>query len=597
VRILGIVSDTHDSGLALLRDGAPEIVLEEERLNRVKHTHRFPFQSLHCAFGERGLGLGEIEAITTPWNVARLRRTILGAILHRFPLSLNLLRQKSHPPQRDGIMVLNHRLRRNFIKHFGPVELPPIINVGHHDAHAAVFFVSPFEEATILVMDGYGDDASTSIYTGRGNRVERHWHTSFFNSLGMVYGFVTHHLGFRGFADEGKVMALAAYGEPTCVERFRDVVRLEPGGRYTVNMEYFDYDAFALLKPFKRKFLEAFGPPRLPGEQIEQRHKDLARALQTRIEETILHIVRALAEQFPSRNLCITGGVALNCVANARVVAETPFQHVWVPPIASDCGAPLGSALWHYHQTLGHPRGFLLDRVCYGKEYSAEEIKAALDSAGLRYERMRERDLIRRTASDLAAGKIVGWFEGRFEMGPRALGHRSMLADPRRREMKDLINARIKHRESFRPFAPAVLANEATRFFEFDGHDPFMTMAPRVRPGMEQLIPAAVHVDGTARIQTVERHVNPRYYDLIAAFGELTGVPVLINTSFNESEPMVARPQEAIACFLRTEMDVLVLGDFYCAGRDDAAVRSGTARLELGANVSAAHAFASMGKT
>jgi len=581
VRILGIVSDTHDSGLALLRDGTPEIVLEEERLNRIKHTHRFPIESLKCAFDERGLKIDDIDAITTPWNIARLRRTIAGAVLRRFPSSLDLLRQKSHPPQRDGIMVLNYRLRRNLARHFGKRELPPIINVGHHDSHAAVFFVSPFEEATILVMDGYGDDASTSVYTGRGNRLERHWRTEFFNSLGMVYGFLTHYLGFRAFSDEGKVMALAAYGEPTYLKQFRDVVRLEPEGRYSVNMSYFDYDAHALLKPFRAKFFDTFGPPRRPDEEIGQRHRDIARALQTRIEEVILHIAEALAEQFPSSNLCIAGGVGLNCVANARVLEQSPFERVWVPPIASDCGAPLGSALWHYHQTLGYPRGFLLDRASFGKEYSAEEIEAALLGAGLAAEALSERDLIRRTAADLAAGRIVGWFDGRFEMGPRALGNRSMLADPRRPEMREAINARIKRREAFRPFAPAVLAEEAHRFFEIDGTDPFMTMAPRVRPGMAELIPVAVHADGTARIQTVERRVNPRYYELIRAFGEITGVPVLINTSFNENEPMVARPQEAIACFLRTEMDVLVLGNFYCASRERAAVQSGAERAQV----------------
>jgi carbamoyltransferase len=587
VRILGIIADTHDSGLALLRDGLPEIVLEEERLNRIKHTHRFPLESLRCAFDEQGLDLGDVEAITTPWNVKRLRSTILAATLRRFPLSLNLLRQSSHPPQRDGIMVLNYRLKRNLIRHFGRINLPPIINVGHHDSHAAVFFVSPFEDATILVMDGYGDDASTSVYTGRGNRIERHWRTSFFNSLGMVYGFVTHYLGFRAFSDEGKVMALAAFGDDTYLQRFRDVVRLEPEGRYAVNMDYFDYDAYALLKPFKRKFIDTFGPPRARDEPIEQRHRDIARALQARTEEAILHIARALAAEFPSRNLVISGGVALNCVANARVAEETPFRSVWVPPTASDCGAPLGSALWHYHQTLGHPRGFCLDRASYGKEYGAEEIEGALRAAGLRYERLAERDLIRRTAGDLAAGRIVGWFDGRFEMGPRALGNRSMLADPRRLEMRDVINARIKRRESFRPFAPVVLAEEAGRFFECEAPDPFMTMARRVRPGMERQIPAAIHVDGTARVQTVERHANPRYYDLISAFGELTGVPVLINTSFNEQEPMVARPEEAIACFQRTEMDVLVLGDFYCASRASVLAGAGAARAEREAGVSA----------
>ncbi len=572
MRILGLVSDTHDSGIALLRNGQPELVIEEERLSRRKHTSRFPKHALDAALVARGLGLADIEAVTIPWNVSRLRWTFAKALLARFPASLDLLKPAARPTQRDGILALNYRVARGLRQHLGTRSLPPIVNVGHHDSHAAAFFVSPFEDATVLVMDGYGDDAATSVYTGAGNRLERHWHTGIFNSLGMVYTFVTHYLGFGGFADEGKVMALAALGGPDYIDRFRKLVHHEPDGRYRIDMSYFDYDAHAMLKPFKPRFLETFGPPREPGAPLDQRHLDIAHALQVVTEETVLHIVRHLERRFPSRNLVITGGVALNCVANGRVARESGFRNVWVPPVASDTGAPLGAALWHWHQTMGRPRDFVLDRVSWGLEYSDEEIERAFAIHGLRTERLPGAEMQRRIAQDLAAGRIVGWFQGRFEMGPRALGNRSLLADPRRPDMKDILNNRIKSREPFRPFAPAVTMEAAPRFFELDGPDPFMTKAPRVLPAMRHLIPSAVHVDGTARVQTVERAQNERYYDLIETFGQLTGVPVLINTSFNEREPIVARPEEAIACFLRTGVDVLALGDVYCADRGQASL-------------------------
>lgn len=567
VRILGIVSDTHDSGLALLQDGVPDLVIEEERLSRRKHTSRFPSHALTAAFDARGIGLDDVEAVTIPWNISKLRRTFAAALVRRFPASLSLLNPAARPTQRDGILFLNHRLRRNLKQHFNTNTLPPMINVGHHDSHAAAFFASPLEEAAVLVMDGYGDDASTSFYVGRGNRLARGWHTGIFNSIGMVYTFVTHYLGFGGFSDEGKVMALAAYGGSTYVERFRELVQLGPEGSYRVDMSYFDYDARAMLQPFKPKFIETFGPMRQPGAPLDDRHYDIAHALQAVTEEVVLHMARHLERTTAARNLVISGGVALNCVANARVARETGFREVWVPPVASDSGAPLGSALWHHHQTLGRPRHYILDRVSLGLEYSADEIEAALTAHGLAYERLPGAALVRRVAQAIADGKIVGWFQGRFEMGPRALGNRSLLADPRRADMKDILNARIKNREPFRPFAPVVLEGEARRFFDLDGPDPFMTKAPRVHPEMRSVIPASVHVDGTARVQTIERKANPRYYDLIEAFGELTGVPVLINTSFNEREPIVARPEEAIACFLRTDIDILALGDFYCSDR------------------------------
>jgi carbamoyltransferase len=396
----------------------------------------------------------------------------------------------------------------------------------------------------------------------------------------MVYTFVTSYLGFGGFSDEGKVMALAAYGDDSYVARFRDVIRLTPDGRYAVNMDYFSFDTYGELRPFTRKFFDVFGPPRAPGQPLDDRHRAIAQALQVVTEETILHIVRELTRVHSSRNLVFAGGVALNCVANARILEKTEIERVWVPPCASDTGAPYGAALWHYHQALGNERNFELEHPFYGLAYSDTEIAGALADAGIESERLGEGALMRRVARDLADGKIVGWFQGRFEMGPRALGNRSILADPRRLAMKDVINSKIKRREPFRPFAPAVLIERASEFFEVEQPDPFMTLAPRVRPEKAHLIPAAVHVDGTGRIQTVARAANPRYYGIIEEFGRLTGVPVLLNTSFNRHEPIVASPQEAISCFLRTGMDVLVLGDRYVADRNAGAVEKATAAFE-----------------
>jgi len=567
MRILGIASETHDSGIAIVEDGKPILVIEEERLSRIKHTQRFPEAALAAAIEGGWLKPGEIDLIVTPWNATVLRQTFMKAILRNLPSSLNLLRPGANTAQRSSIVILNQWLNYKLTRALGLQQLPPFHSVRHHHAHAAIFFVSPFEEANILVMDGYGDDAATSTYIGRGNRISRLWQSDVFNSLGMIYTFVTGHLGFRDF-EEGTVMALAAHGDDRYVQQFRDTIRLVENGRYEVDMSYFMFDRYAFLKPFSAKFFATFGPPRHHDEPVTDHHKALARALQVRLEETVLHVARGLHARNASRNLVVSGGVALNCVANARILAETDYERVWVPPCASDTGTPMGAALWFHHQRESRPRDFVLTHPFYGLEQSETEIRTALAEVGLVAERLDDETLFARVARDLAEGRIVGWFQGRFEMGPRALGNRSILADPRRLATKDRINARIKYRESFRPFAPVVLAEHTRDYFEIDQDDPFMTMAPRVRPEKRDVIPAVVHVDGTARLQTVERGANPRYYAVIEAFMRETGVPVLINTSFNRQEPIVATAREAVSCYLRTEMDVLVLGNFYTRNRN-----------------------------
>jgi carbamoyltransferase len=579
VHILGIVTRTHDSGLALLSDGVPTLVLEEERFNREKHTLRFPFRSLTAAFNGQGTDIDDIDVITTPWDMRCFRRSAFSAVTGRLPGSVNLLRPSARRTQATLIINMPMGLWWGLKWQFGfKRRLPKIIQVRHHDAHAASFFMSPFEEAAVLVMDGYGDETAQSAYLGSGNRLEHLWQSDFFDSLGMLYTCVTEYLGFRVF-EEGTVMALAATGGPTYAAKFRELVHLKPDGRFSINWDFVSYNIHGLNKPFKKKFSDAFGPPRQSHEPITDRHRDLAFALQSTVEATILHIVRALSKSYSSRNLCLSGGVALNCVANARILSHTDYRSVWVPPCASDSGAPLGSALWHYHQTLEHPRRFALTHPFYGLACSDAEITHALQQAGLAYQRMSERELLAQVAHDLAGGKIVGWVQGRFEMGPRALGNRSILADARNGAMKDQLNTRVKHREPFRPFAPAVLIERVSEFFEIDQSDPFMTIAPKVRADKIHLIPAAVHVDGTARIQTVDRAANPRFYGVIEAFAKLTNIPLVLNTSFNRREPIVARPEEAISCYLQTDMDVLVLGDFYITDRNPR--QYGAERLEI----------------
>ena len=572
MNILGIVTKVHDSGIALLQNGVPHFVMEEERFNREKHTMDFPSHALDAGFdGSFGVSFKDVDVITLPWDMQRLRRTLFNNITTRLPASLNLLRPSAHKTHSNAIFNLPNRLWVSLGSKYGFSRLPKIVQVGHHESHASIFFVSPHDDATVLVMDGYGDESATTAWSGRGNRIQRIWADNFYDSLGMLYTLVTEHIGFKVF-EEGTVMALAACGGPTYREAFKDVIKLLPEGRIAINKDYISYDTHGFLKPFKQKFYDAFGPARNPQDPVTDRQRDIAYGLQHVVEDAIIHMARHLSQTQPSKNLVISGGVGLNCVANGKILAETDYQSVWVPPVASDSGGPLGSTLFHHHQTLGNKRNFVLTHAFYGKGYTDAEITRALDAAGLSYRRMDEKPLLQQVARDLADQKIVGWFQGRFEMGPRALGNRSILSCARSNKMKDLINARIKHREAFRPFAPVVLIEKLSEYFEFTQPDPFMTMAPKIRPEKIDLIPAAAHVDGTGRIQTIDRAANQRYYDVIDEYSKLTGIHVILNTSFNRQEPVVNRPEEAISCYLRTDMDRLVLGDYYVEDRNEAAI-------------------------
>jgi carbamoyltransferase len=456
--------------------------------------------------------------------------------------------------------------------------------IEHHQAHlASTFFVSPFERAAVLSADGLGDFASTMWGSGSGKRIDIADAIAFPHSLGLYYTAVTQYLGFLKFGDEYKVMGLAAYGEPERLEAFRDIVRFDANGNgngFRLGLEYFVHHRTGpemswaeadrtptLGKLFSEQMSHKLGLARSPDEPLEERHRNLAASLQARLEEVYLGMLRKLAKATGLKSICLAGGVAFNCVANGKIFERTPFEQVYVQPAAGDAGLAVGAAYYVWHQKLRNPRSFVMDHAYWGPGYSSEEIRAAMESSGIAgkgyvVEELPEQQLARRAAAIVADGKILGWFQGRAEWGPRALGNRSIVADPRRADMKEILNQRIKHREIFRPFAPSILAEATGEWFEKSHPSPFMTLAYAVRSEKRALIPAPTHVDGTGRLQTVTKEANRKYYALISAFRDLTGVPVVLNTSFNDNEPIVCRPEEAIDCFLRTKMDALVLGDF-----------------------------------
>jgi carbamoyltransferase len=445
--------------------------------------------------------------------------------------------------------------------------------VEHHRARlASAFFASPFEDAAIVSIDGFGDFSSVMWGLGQGSQIRVQGSVLFPHSLGIFYTAFTQFLGFPKYGDEYKMMGLSAYGEPRFADRVRQVVRTEQG-QCRLNLDYFTHHSQgvemtwnggepALGSVFSSKMTQLFGAPRVPRTEIQQRDMDLAASVQIVLEENYFALLNFVQKQTRASRVCLAGGVALNCVANGMIFQKTDFRDVFVQPAAHDAGTSIGAALYVQHQILKQPRSFVMRHVYYGPEYSDQEILRDLQAAGCQYHELTESALIERTVDQIAAGKIVGWFQGRMEFGPRALGNRSILADPRRDDMKDILNSRIKYREPFRPFCPSVLAECVGEYFETDYPSPFMVMAYKIKPEQRSRIPAVTHGDGTGRLQTVEQDVNPLYWKLIRRFGVVTGVPVLLNTSFNENEPIVYTPAQAIDCFLRTRMDVLAIGPF-----------------------------------
>jgi carbamoyltransferase len=572
--ILGINAYHANASAAVLVDGRLAAAVEEERLNRVKYAAGLPARAIQFCLDRVGAKLSDVDHIALPRDpTARLGVKLRYALrMPRFALDRARVMKRFAGMREDlasAFAVAPETIRARFHR------------VEHHTAHlASSFFVSPFDQAAVLSADGLGDFASSMWAAGEGPRMTPLGEVAFPHSLGMYYTALTQYLGFWKFGDEYKVMGLAAYGEPEFLNEFRRIVRADRPLSFRLGLRYFTHQSQGpdmswrdsgrtpqigrIFSPYLEKRL---GPARKPDEPLDQRHRNLAASLQAALEEVLVAHWNALYKKTGQKTLCLAGGTAFNCVANGKIFDHTPFERVFIQPAAGDAGLSLGAAFFVHHEILKKPRHFVMEHASWGPSFSPEEVRASLgrfdpSREGVQIEDLGEPALLNATARHISEGKIVGWFQGATEWGPRALGNRSILADPRRPEMKDILNRRIKHREIFRPFAPSILEEATGEFFEKTHPSPFMTFAYSVRPEKRTVIPAPTHVDGTARLQTVSSVASPLYWKLLRTVGELTGVPVVLNTSFNDNEPIVCRPEEALECFRRTQMDVLALGSF-----------------------------------
>jgi len=571
--IVGLNAYHGDVAAAIVRDGELIAALEEERFSRIKHVAGFPARAI-----EQGLKMaGATPADVDIWAIARGRRVHLWqkawfAMTHR-PGTMLVNQYRNSVSKQANIPGV---IARTFA--LDPSRITARY-IEHHPAHlASTYFTSGLTDAACCAIDGFGDFVSVSMGHGRGGRLDVIDRVYFPHSLGLLYLAITQYLGFKKYGDEYKVMGLAPYGTPTHTEAISRLVRLGEHGRFTLDLDYFrhwtgeitmTWDSGEPHVPdvYTDRLIELLGPARSPDEPVTSRHEDLAASVQRAFETAAFHVLRGLHARVPSEALCLAGGCAMNSVANGKIRANTPFKNIFIQPASGDNGTALGAALSAWHDTGTQATSPRMVHSYWGTEYDSASIADVIRRSGVVEQgrcSMRTLDdesaLCRETAALLADGHIVGWFQGRMEWGARALGNRSILADPRRRDMRDVINQKIKFRERFRPFAPSVLAEAIDEYFVDAVHDPFMIQVYPVRPEKRDVIPAVTHVDGSGRLQSVSRESNARYWQLIRAFDERTGVPVLLNTSFNENEPIVERPEQALDCFLHTDMDVLVMG-------------------------------------
>jgi carbamoyltransferase len=572
--ILGINAYHADSAACLVVDGEIVGAVEEERFVRAKHWAGFPRAAVEWCLARGGLTLADVDHVALNKDPRSNMTRKLRYTLAQRP-SPKLLRERLASAR--SWLSVEDELRRAFP---GQELRAEVHRVEHHLAHlASAFLISPYEEAVLVSVDGFGDFVSSAWGLGRGGEVSIDGRVYFPHSLGVFYEALTQYLGFPHYGDEYKVMGLAPYGEPAFVPQLEQVVHLRSDGTFELALEYFRHwrgsVGYQWLNTtpqsgrlWSERLVELLGPARSPDEPLESRHRDVARSVQVIYERAYFHLLRALAKRYDVPRLCVAGGCGANSVANGKVQVETPFAQSFVAPSTGDAGGAIGAALLVWHRLAAGGRR-ATDSAYLGPEYGDGDIEATLerqraeiDAAGCAVEEEHdEAVLCERVAAAVADGRVVGWFQGRLEWGPRALGNRSIIGDPRRADMKDILNAKIKRRESFRPFAPSVLRESTPEWFETDDDVPYMSKVFQIRPEHREQVPAVTHVDGSGRLQTVERDENPRYYELISAFARKTGVPMVLNTSFNENEPIVNTPAEALDCFLRTSMDVLVLGD------------------------------------
>jgi carbamoyltransferase len=609
VHILGINAYHGGASACLVKDGQLIAAVEDERFRRQKYWAGFPSESIRFCLKQAGITAYDLDHVAVSRDPsAHLAQKVLFALRKRPSFAAIRDRVRNMAAVRDVRTALCRELELD-----SAALRADFHNVEHHRAHlASAFFVSPFSEAALLSIDGMGDFVSTMVGSGSGNQIEVHDAVLFPHSLGIFFTALTQWLGFPKYGDEGKVQGLAPYGTPRYMAEMHRMLCLQRGGAFELNLDYFvhhaqgvdmtwDEGSPVLGALFSPKVVELLGPPREPRGEITRHHMDVAASMQAMLEEAEFHIVRdafARMEQrrtvlgarcsalgsdtdpagpVPSRRaehrapsaehrassaLCLAGGVALNSSFNGKILPQTDFTEIFIQPAAGDAGTALGAAYYVYHQVLGQPRAFEMKHAYTGPAFSNAEIERVLQERGHAYETLDDTAVAGEAARMVADGQVVGWFQGAAEWGPRALGNRSIVADPRRGDMKEILNARVKHREPFRPFAPSVLAERVGDYFDQSYPDPFMIKVYNILPERRAEIPAVTHVDGTGRLQTVAQDVNPRYWELIHEFGRHTGVPIVLNTSFNENEPIVCTPEEAVSCFERTHMDALVIGNY-----------------------------------
>ena len=576
--ILGLNTYHGDSSACILVDGKLIAAVEEERFRRIKHWAGFPSEAIKYCLKEAQVGIEEVDHIGVNRNPnANLLRKALFAFQKHPSFGLVKDRLKNAAKIKDIKTTLADEFGINSSK----LNLK-VHHVDHHLAHlGSSFLVSPFDKAALVSVDGFGDFVGAMWGVGVGNKIEVKDRIFFPHSLGLFYLALTQFLGFPKYGDEYKVMGLSSYGAPSHIDRMRKIVKSGRNGHFKLDLDYFIHHSEGVtmtweacepnMGPVYSKAMEKhLGPARKREDPLTKEHENIAASLQAMYEEAFFHLLNEVYEKTKLHTLCLAGGCAMNSVANGRIFDKTPFREVYIQAAAGDAGGALGAAFYVWNQVLGHGRDFVMNTAYWGPQYTKNEITTEIEARRSELSKMNcaikrvddESQLCKAAAKEVADGKVVGWFQGRMEWGPRALGNRGIVVDPRRAEMKNVLNDRIKRREPFRPFAPSILLERTGEYFEKDYPDPFMIKVYPIRPEKRSFIPAVTHVDGSGRLQTVRKEDNPLYWQLIKEFENITGVPVVLNTSFNENEPIVCTPTEALDCFSRTKMDALILGNY-----------------------------------
>jgi len=567
--ILGLNAYHGDSAACIFKDGKLIAAIEEERIRRVKHWAGFPSESIKFCFDECGIRIEDVDYITISRDPSA---NVYKKITHSLKNLVSFKALKDRLANTRKVISIKSELADVFQISEESIKAE-IINVEHHRAHmASAFFASPFEESALLSIDGFGDFTSTMIGVGKGTKIEVLDSVIYPHSVGVFYTAFTQYLGFENYGDEYKVMGLSPYGNATMVDKIKDVIIFKDDGLFEINKKYFTHPKDGVTmswedgNPFIENIFspymeEVFGKARKKGDELTQYHKDLAASIQRVTEELIFHILNHLQKRTGLKNICIAGGVAQNSVANGKILDNTTFENLYIPPAGHDAGTAIGSALWLHNQILGNDRIKPMHDSYFGSKFTDEEVEEYLKSQNIEYKKFSDEELNDKVTDCLINAGVVGWFQGRAEFGPRALGHRSIIADPTRDDAKEILNLKIKRREPFRPFAPSILKEYIPEYFEKTDDVPFMEKVFQFKEDKKEKLKAVVHVDGSGRLQSVDKEIEPKYYGLIETFYKKTGIPILLNTSFNENEPIVNTPAEAYACFARTKMDMVVMGN------------------------------------